>query len=381
MNNQDTRNNNQIKFQIPNFKYGYWLLVIGYSLVIVSWLLVISAQASQILDPTDIGVGARPLGLGKAYTAIANDGSAIFTNPAGLSQGSNLKLISMAGNVMSEVPYTMFGGSYPLLNGTLGFGYVGLGVSGIKEAYLSGGTPEVTGKEGSFTNSALNLSYATDLEKVPYLNKMGTGIFREAKVGATFKLINQGFSGTASFEGGGGTGFDLDLGTQAKINEDTTAGLTVKNLIPGNNFKSDELPMSITAGVSKNFTKFNLLTAMDAEISRTLLFHLGCEWNPIQLLKIRLGLDQKPSAGSSITNLAAGMGISFKGFTFDYAYHTYAELSEFTTHFFSIGYVGEEKKIEVKPVIAPAPQPTPVQITPPAKSVPIKKTPVKAKKK
>jgi len=332
-------------------------------------ILVIAgmALASQILDPTDIGVGARPLGLGKAFTAIADDGSAIFTNPAGLALSNKLKMVSMGGNLMGEVPYTMMGGSYPVMNGTLGVGYVGLGVSGIKETKLVGITPEVTGQEGSFANTALCLAYAGDLEKIPYLSRVNTGIFKETKLGCALKLISHGYSGATTFEGGKATGFDLDVGAISKLDEETQVGMSIKNIIPGNNFKSDELPMVITAGLSKRFSKYNLLTALDAEISRTLLLHLGCEWNPIQIFKLRFGLDQKPSAGGTLTNLAAGVGLGFKGFTFDYAYHTYAELSEFTTHFLSIGYMGEaldQARAKGKDKVAPPSPPAPVIETP-----------------
>ncbi|HTY13176.1 MAG TPA: hypothetical protein VMD02_03195, partial [Candidatus Omnitrophota bacterium] len=106
--------------------------------------------------------------------------------------------------------------------------------------------------------------------------------------------------------------------------------------------------------------------------------HAGAEWSPITLIKLRAGVDQKPSAGSSITNLAAGLGVNFKGFTFDYAYHTYAELSEFATHYFSIGYSPELVKKEVKPVSTTAPsQPTPV-VQPPLRMIQ-QTTPIKAK--
>ena len=82
---------------------------------------------------------------------------------------------------------------------------------------------------------------------------------------------------------------------------------------------------------------------------------------------MRFGLDQKPSAGGTLTNLAAGVGLGFKGFTFDYAYHTYAELSEFTTHFLSIGYMGEaldQARAKEKDKVAPPSPPAPVIETP-----------------
>ena len=80
-------------------------------------------------------------------------------------------------------------------------------------------------------------------------------------------------------------------------------------------------------------------------------------------LALRAGVDQKPTAttaGPGVeSDLTIGVGIKIGGFTFDYAYHTYAGLSDFSTHYFSIGYVGEEKakvKAEEK-VAAPAPLP------------------------
>jgi len=67
---------------------------------------------------------------------------------------------------------------------------------------------------------------------------------------------------------------------------------------------------------------------------------VGCEWKPIEFISLRGGIDQSPSGGEVVTNTATGVGINIKGFTFDYAYHTYAELVEFSTHYFSIGYSG-----------------------------------------
>ena len=43
------------------------------------------AQVRIANDPTRLGVGARPLGMGKVFTAFADDPSAIFLNPAGLN--------------------------------------------------------------------------------------------------------------------------------------------------------------------------------------------------------------------------------------------------------------------------------------------------------
>ncbi|MFA5105117.1 MAG: hypothetical protein WC527_08085 [Candidatus Margulisiibacteriota bacterium] len=351
-------------------------------LLIITVLLMAGCPvfASQVMDPTDIGVGARPLGMGKAYTAIADDCSALFTNPAGLAQKKNIKVLSMWGNLMAEVPYTVFGVSAPMWGGSIGLGYAGLQVGGIQEAVLVGGVPELTGNEGSFNNSSINIAYAADAANIPVFSNMK--VLASSKLGLSVKMVRQDFSGSASFEAGKISGIDMDLGLLSKVNDDTNFGLSIKNLIPGNNIGKDELPMSINAGISKYFSKWNLLTDldMDMEMNRGLLLRAGCEWNPVAPVKIRLGLDQKPNAGSSITNLAAGVGLMFKMFSFDYAYHTFAGLPELSTHFFSIGITWDEQKADQvkEKVLQPLVQPKPAEkqtIKP--KVIPAKKTPAK----
>ena len=48
-------------------------------------VFIASSFASSIADPSSVGVGARPLGMGKAYTGLADDISSIFLNPSGLA--------------------------------------------------------------------------------------------------------------------------------------------------------------------------------------------------------------------------------------------------------------------------------------------------------
>ncbi len=332
------------------------------------------AEASQVLDPTDIGIGARPIGMGRAYTAVADDVSSLFTNPAGLAQKKSVKFLTMWGNMMAEVPYNVVGASVPMWGGTVGLGYAGLQVGGIRESVLVNGVPELTGSEGSFNNSSINLAYATDIISIPMFSKLKA--FSSSKAGISFKMVSQGFSGFSSFEPVENSGFDMDLGLISKINDDTNLGFSIKNLIPGNNIGKDELPTSVNVGISRYFSRFNLLTDLDIdmETTRNLLLRAGFGWNPSAPLKIRMGLDQKPNAGSTITNLAAGIGLSFKGISFDYAYHTFAGLPEMSTHFFSICITGEEQKpVQVEEKSPPAP------VQQKSKETRKKKAPVKKK--
>ena len=67
---------------------------------------LICSAAYAALDLTEIGVGARPLGMGKAYVGLADDASAIFFNPAGgKSLLLNDKLTSIwAASPLKEAP-------------------------------------------------------------------------------------------------------------------------------------------------------------------------------------------------------------------------------------------------------------------------------------
>jgi hypothetical protein len=96
-----------------------------------------------------------------------------------------------------------------------------------------------------------------------------------------------------------------------------------------------------------------LLFDLDTEFSltsknRPLLVHTGLEWWPVEILALRAGIDQSAKATENgigtDNNLTLGLGLKYSGFTFDYAYHQYGDLSDNATHYFSIGYVGAEKK-------------------------------------
>lgn len=297
-----------------------------------------SALASSVADLTEIGVGARPLGMAKAFNTIADDGSAIFMNPAGLNSVGEYSLISMSGNLINEVPYVVIGGARRTHLGVFGLGYVGASVGGIKEAVLVGGTPEVTGNQASFGNTTLVLSYANEAGNINYLKDIVFLRKHNAVFGANLKLVSQGFSGGASFEGGSASGFDVDLGAIIPMDEKLTYSAAIKNIVPGNTVGGDELAMAIIGGVAYKIPDHNLTTAADAELgAHGLTYRLGTEWDANPILRLRCGLVQQPDA----LNYAAGVGLKFRGFTFDYAFHTYAELAEFNTHYFSLGFSAE----------------------------------------
>ncbi len=57
----------------------------------------------------DIGFGARPMGMGGAFTGLSDDANAIFWNPAGLARLQNSQLTFMHTRQFGLIPYTLLG--------------------------------------------------------------------------------------------------------------------------------------------------------------------------------------------------------------------------------------------------------------------------------
>lgn len=329
-------------------------------------------SASAFVDIGDIGVGARPLGLGKACVAGMDDSTAIFTNPAGLGLKSNFDLVSMSGTLLSEINYLVIGVSnnYPV--GSVGIGYIKASVGDIPITYITGsGSTQavVQSSSADYGSSVLFISYASELTR--FLLGRGEGLF----VGTNIKYFSQGFTGGgATVEATKGTGLDADLGFVWQARPNLNLGLTINNFLPAsvggkfqwdNSSSADSIPMATKVGSNLlvmgedgvfDSEKHKLIWLLEYElekneVNRPALWHTGVEFWPLDILALRLGIDQKPKATTTGTsfdsNFTAGVGIKYVNFSFDYAYHQFGDVAENATHFFSFGYSGpEESKLK-----------------------------------
>ena len=339
--------------------------------IFAAMLMLGSAYADvtgSTVDPSDLGVGARPLALGKAYVGLSDDANGLFINPAGLAGIRSFKATSMSGQVLQDITYVLIGGATPTDYGVFGLGYTNVGLPNIPVTTTAGsGTTETVVNIGTtnYYSSVLTLSYSNDLSKI--------SMFQEHKnvtYGVNLKYYMQGFEGGGpTMRGANGTGTDMDLGFQYKPRTGLTLGLSGLNILPvsmGGKFSWDKggveesIPATIKAGFTAKLlgkdsfygSKQDVYFGMDMDtfpsLNRQAVYHTGLEWSPISVLALRVGIDQKPKGtedGNVVdNNLTAGIGLKFNGFTFDYCYHQFSDLTENTTHFFSIGYVGEEEK-------------------------------------
>jgi len=325
-------------------------LVIGSLFIVCFLLFVVSntaiAENGLISDPMTIGVGARPLGMGKAYVGVAEDADAIFTNPAGIAGITNPKLTSMYTSLMGEVSYIVVGGAYPINDkSAVGVGIVNSSISDITLTSTSGATTGI----GKWSNSVIFLSYGTYANAIPMLKNLD----RDILLGANLKYFSSGGDGSTSIANASGSGMSADLAMLVPVTNYMNVGLNYQNALGGQisrTSSTDNVAPTLKLGTQvcligregKSYNPHNnrkLYANIDYDMNsndRPSVSHLGLEFWPSSNLALRVGSDD--------SELTAGLGLRFTGIEFNYAYHPYSGISENTTHFFSLGYLGEARK-------------------------------------
>lgn len=311
------------------------------------YLAGIAGADTISFDPSEAGIGARPLALGRAFTALADDASALFINPSGLASHEDLQLISMYSTLFNTETYLTLGASKPFKFGTLGIGYINVSSPNIEIYDFVGGVPTITG----YTN------YSSGVVFLSYSKK----VFEKLQVGGNLKIYSQGFSGGgATYEALSGSGMDADLGLKFVPMRGVLFGLCAQNIVPvsmGGKFQwvstteSESIPFLLKGGLAikifgkdglrkTNMTRLTLIFDYDYSLVADPATHLGIEFQPVLPFTFRVGSDNGLPA--------LGVGFSHEKILFDYAYRRIAGADANVSHAFSVGYSGDllERKSE-----------------------------------
>jgi tetratricopeptide (TPR) repeat protein len=250
------------------------------------------------------GAGARSVGMGRAFTAVADDASGIYWNPAGLVKLSNPELSTFFASLYEGTNYGFTGyAQNTRKNGAIGVGIVYLGTGGIE--YRTSRTEATT---SLFSASELALL-------IPY----GRKINYELAVGGNVKVINQ------SIQSQSGGGFGVDLGATYKAWYKLNFGISIKNILPPTvkiMEKTDTYPLDITIGAAYNLLSGeSWLLALDVNKtgSRSAKISIGTETSLWKFMNLRAGYNE--------TEVSGGLGFklytSFGRVDIDYAlsYH------------------------------------------------------------
>jgi hypothetical protein len=334
-------------------------------------------------DPAQVGVGARSLGMG-GVSLNFTDISSLFGNPAALSKIKSTQYTFMHGKFINEVDYISVGGVIPSDWGNFGVAFLNsqlsytgpVATTEVKDGIrIIPSTTEVS--TDIYRNTAVYLSFCKPAKEIienEYLDKM--------YLGGTLKIFSQelsapGISGTAQ-------GYEMDLGMQYWYSPWLRFSLLGKNVLPASmggkltwqpTGREEGYPYFIKAGVQADvgergtpFELENQTVSLAVEydyrprgIAPNIL-HYGLEWGLGEILDIRLGRDQGyiGEGGTSLfdvaNNLTYGVGVTYMGWRFDYAFHEYYDDSENTTSYFSLTYglpYAEEKEPFERVVFVP----------------------------
>ncbi|MCX5750208.1 MAG: hypothetical protein NT099_00805 [Candidatus Saganbacteria bacterium] len=333
------------------------------NIVVLITLFLLLTQISSFAAKTGVdinfaGVSARSIAMGNASTAITENAEAIFVNPAGIATTRGWSFTSMSTKLMETVDYQMLGGTYATSVGVFGLGY--LGAQSPAGYYTTDQASVNAAPSMAYADRLLFVSYAASLNntiKVP--DNMG-----ELYVGANLKCQSKGLSGGFT---NSGSGYSSDLGLLVKANENTSFGVSLQNVISSLTWTSgaqEKIESAAKIGVAHRFEIYSEKVLVSADLHTSSLsnapmtYHVGAEYKPMNILALRIGLDQVAAAASSstvstATNLTAGVGLNLAGVSFDYAYHQDSSLSQNNCHYFSLSYAPEtiNKRSVQKPVV------------------------------
>jgi hypothetical protein len=270
----------------------------------------------------DIGFGARPAGLGGAYTAMANDVNSTFWNPAGMASASSSQASFTYTNQLGMLAYNSFSAIMPLgmagAGQAAGIAVISSGDKALREFTVQGSYARAFGgklragvtakfRHASFGNNALNASDYVVFEP---------------------DEINDGLANQVM---GSANGFGVDLGVQYDLTPTIKFGVMAKDLLAPMSWTSstasaaqnaagsargsysESLPAEVAIGTALMMIDNVAFTsdfhpALTKTSNSTL--HSGVEVRLLNLIALRAGIQQNFN-NDERSKYSAGMGINY----------------------------------------------------------------------
>ena len=312
----------------------------------IALLILCAAGAAAAFN--DIGVGARPLGMGGAFVALADDANAANYNVAGLGYIDAAQLsMTTAQRFRGLINYNHIGGVLPL--GSVGSFGASIGILREDSEIYKEQTITVSYGQTFLQKFALGLnlkSFSTRFDE------------SHESVSTHLKNNSQFFASTSA------TDFSFDLGMMASPVTGLTLGLSAENLLPANVSVSeagqDLVPRNIRVGLAYRLATIAATTKQESlrEVLKSGLglfevtlrdgdrqIHAGAELWLNKMIGVRAGYSLR-SGVNSATGIALGgslkLPVAALQLQLDYAFQIVTGvLVDNTTQRFSLNFMFE----------------------------------------
>lgn len=242
------------------------------------------------------GAGARAIAMGRSFTAVADDASAVLWNPAGLTRLESGQFLASASVLSEDRTQNYAGLALPVWRGAVCAGWLRYGVAEIQERDGQG-----------------NLIGSFDDAENAFLLGVGVRVYESERAtlgfGATIKHLRHTLydAEASGLTGDWGWLFSWDAGSPIG---GISLGFAEQNVVGGNmtwdteSGHEDEVPGTRRAGVTIGGHSAPFLVALDLHQRKyeRARFHFGAEYRWGRFA-VRAGLDD----GS----LAGGIGYAF----------------------------------------------------------------------
>ena len=275
-------------------------------------------------DFMTIGVGARALAMGQAFTAVDSgaDANAINWNPGTLGFVDKANVSASYNSLFADENQGFLGYAMPVgKDGTGGVWAAGINYLMVSNIEQRAGDTENPDSTFSNQNYAASGSYAKTLGE-------------HVSLGGNLKYIHTSIGSVAE------NAMAVDFGGLVRTPvENLTVGAALRNL--GTNIGPDSMPLTFKGGVAYKMFGQKLLLASDInwlETERLAYWSLGGEYWISPNLAVRGGYEFGHGADqlqSQFVGLGVGLGVKFSRFTMDYAFLPYGDLGN--THRVTLG--------------------------------------------
>lgn len=259
-----------------------------------------------------LGAGSRAISLGGAFSAIGDDPSVIYYNPAGLRL--NKYPVIMVNHIQlfsdfSGANYDFLGAVYPTISsGSFGIGIMTTGTGGIRVF-------------DKFSNELDEISYRESQGILAYAFNLPFELFGKITLGTSIKILNQSIGDYSDT----GTGMDVGILYRHSYLKGLVVGCNIQDLV-GAETKLVSLServdrtLMLGAGYSYEFQDGSALMVsaqvdMPERADNDIRF--GIEYDLKNIMSFRVGFDSE--------QITAGIGFSWQEYTADYGYFSREE--------------------------------------------------------